>query len=229
MRIDINSIKSSIVVKNTASLGLVQIANYLTPVVIIPLVVRALGTEGFGKVLYAQNVIAGQTILINYGFEHSATQGIALNGDNKEKINSVFWTVIWFKSVLILLSFAILAGLYFTGGKVHNDPMLYIYAALMNVDVVLFPTWFFQGMEQMHKMAIANTAIKTLGALLIVLTIRVESYYRLFVLILSISYVVIGVISFAYVIQHYKLSIKTLKETNKDVIKKGVLYFQTTY
>lgn len=225
MKIGTDYIKSSAVVKNTLSVGLVQAANYLIPIVIIPLVVRALGTEGFGKASYAQNIVSYLTILVNYGFEYSATQDVAVNRDNKEKLKSVFWTVMHFKALLLVASFAVLILLYATGGKVHEEPQLYLYAAIINIGVVLFPTWFFQGMEQMHKMALTNAAIKLLGAVLIVLLVKTADDYKIYILILSMSYVAVGAISFIYVIRHFGLRYKTKIERNKDVVKKGFPVF----
>lgn len=211
--------------KNTVSLGLVQAANYLVPILIIPFVVRALGADGFGKATYAQNIVSYLTILVNYGFEYTATQEVAINRGNREKLNSVFWTVIRFKTLLLAVSFLLLAGLYIVYGKVHNDPLLYFYAALLNVGVVLFPTWFYQGVEQMHKMAITNAAIKLLGAVLIIFLIQSANDYRLYVLILSLSYIAVGAVSFVYVIRHFGLSPQKGITGNSDIIQKGFPVF----
>ncbi|MBO7635291.1 MAG: oligosaccharide flippase family protein, partial [Paludibacteraceae bacterium] len=63
---------------NMASLSLLQIANYLIPIIVIPFIVRSLGVETVGKVSYAQNIIQYFTILITFGFDYSATRQIAI-------------------------------------------------------------------------------------------------------------------------------------------------------
>ena len=82
----IKRISSQPLFVNIASLGMVQIANYLIPVIIVPFVIRALGVEAFGKASYAQNIVAYLTILVNFGFDYSATQDVAINRDDKEKL-----------------------------------------------------------------------------------------------------------------------------------------------
>lgn len=227
MKLRLQDIKHSVVVKNVLSVGLIQAANYLIPIVVIPFVVRALGTEYFGKASYAQNITAYLTILVNYGFEYSATQEIAINKENKDKLKSLFWSVMRFKGLLLAISFVILFLLYITGGRVHEDPLLYMYAALTNIGVVLFPTWFFQGMEEMHKMAITNVAIKLLGALLVIGLVTAPSDYRLYLLFLSVSYILAGAVSFVYVVHHFKLGYIS-KAKEKNVITQGFPVFLNT-
>jgi PST family polysaccharide transporter len=199
-------------------LTVLQFANYLIPLLIIPYIVRVLGADMFGKVSYAQNIISYLTIIINYGFEYSATQEIAINRDDKNKLRSIFWSVIRIKTLLLILSFFILAIFAFTFDKVRDEKVLYFYAALINIGFVLFPTWFFQGIEKMAKMTFFNFSIKLIGALLIILFIRNSSSYQYYLLILSLSYIIVGVFSLIYLIKKYDLKPSSNKE-NKAVIK----------
>lgn len=210
---------------NMASLGLLQIANYIIPIVVIPFVVRALGADSFGKASYAQNIIAYLTIIVNYGFEYSATQEVAINRENHSKLISIFWTVIKTKLMLLLASFVILGTLYFTFPKVHEDPVLYLFAALVNIGFALFPTWFFQGMEKMAKMAALNFAIRITSGTLTILLITVPEHYRYYLLISSTAYIVVGFIAFCYVIGHYKLMPEEGTHNEWAPVKKGFPIF----
>jgi len=224
---NIKELYSKTLFVNITSLGLLQIANYVLPILIIPFITRALGADFFGKASYAQNIIAYLTIIINYGFEYSATQDIALHKDDKSKLTSIFWTVIRFKSILLIISFAILGILYFTFSKVNEDPLLYFYAALINIGFVMFPTWFFQGIEKMKDMAIFSFIIKLSGAVLVIWMINTPADYQNYILILSLSYVLVGIISFVYVVEKYDLNFKHKRDKvlNNKVIKKGAPIF----
>lgn len=205
---------------NVASLWFVQVANYIIPVLIIPFVVRALGVEAFGKASYAQNIIAYFTILVNYGFEYTATQDVAIHRNDKVATNVIFWSVIKFKSLLLLVSFVAVGFLCVFFDKANNDKLLYFYASLINIGFVIFPTWFFQGMEKMAGMALFNFFIKLLGAILTVLILSVSADYRLYVLVLSISYLIVGIVSFIYVIKKYDL---WKEEKDKALTKKVIM------
>ena len=80
--------------KNMTALGVLQIANYLIPLLVLPVVSRVLGATLFASVGYAQNIITYLTLLVNYGFEYSATRQIALAGDNNERKRQLFWAVV---------------------------------------------------------------------------------------------------------------------------------------
>ena len=57
------------IVRNMASMSLLQIANYLIPLLVLPVVSRVLGASLFGSVGYAQNIVSYLTLLVNFGFE----------------------------------------------------------------------------------------------------------------------------------------------------------------
>lgn len=201
----VSKIKNNTILTNMASLGLLQMANYVIPILVIPFVVRALGADGFGKASYAQNIITYLTVLVNFGFDYSATRDIAINKENKQVLKNIFWSVIGIKTILLLVSFVALGVMYFTFPKVTDDFPLYVYAALVNVGFVFFPTWFFQGIEKMGKMAWFNFAARAFGGLLVVLLVRETTDYRLYLFLNSIVYVFVGFAAFVYVVKQYDL------------------------
>lgn len=226
IRATYNKLAHNTLMQNIASLGLVQLANYAIPLLIMPFITRALGPEAFGKASYAQNIIAYLTIIVNYGFEYTATQDVALNREDKDKTRHIFWSVMKFKTVLLSISLIALALLYFFFDKVNEDPSLYIYAWLINVGFVMFPTWFFQGMENMKKMAVFNFITKLCGAILTIAVVSSPEDYRLYILVLSLSYIAVGVVSFLYTIWRYKLGKYVYdRNTEKHVIVKGFPVF----
>ena len=193
------------IVRNMASLGILQIANYVIPLLILPIISRVLGATLFGSVSYAQNIVTYLTLLVNFGFEYSATRQIALAGEDIQKKTRIFWAILTVKSLLLLLSFIILGLLPFCLERIASDPRLYLYTALINVGIVLFPTWYLQGEQQMDKMALANFFIKLMGALLVILLVREASAYRGYPLLLSLASFAGGLGALVYVIRHFHI------------------------
>lgn len=223
-------LRKSKVVENIASLGLIQIANFLIPLLIIPYIVRALGVEAIGKVGYAQAIISYLTIVVNYGFEYSATQDIAINKNNKDKIHAIFWSVIKNKALFLVFTFFVLFLLYFFFDKVKQDFALYFSIALMNIGVVLFPTWFFQGMENMKGMAIVNFLIKLFGSGMTVLFVSSPDDYLIYAILPSLAYVVFGTLAFVYVLKKYRLlPLKKDTASDKATLKKGLPIFLNNF
>ncbi|MCK9155680.1 MAG: oligosaccharide flippase family protein [Paludibacteraceae bacterium] len=209
--------------KNVLSLGFMQVANSVIPLLVIPFVVRALGTEEFGQASYAQNIIAYFTLLVNFGFEYSATQDIALNVNDKGKVQSIFWTVIKSKFLLLLISFVLFSGLLFYNTEMQNHLWLYLSAFLMNVGVVLYPSWFYQGIEDTSRMAVVSVLVRLVGAVMTVLLVTLPSDCQLYVLLWSLSYVGVGLFTFLMAVSKYKLSYTV--NISYDSIKKGFPIF----
>lgn len=208
--------------KNMVSLGVLQIANYLIPFLVLPIISRILGASLFGSVSYAQNIISYLTLLINYGFEYSATRQISIARDDKARTDAIFWSVIAAKSVLLLVSFAVLAVLPLCMERAACDPRLYIYTALANIGIVFFPTWYLQGVQQMDKMAWANFFTKLLGAVLVLACVHQASAYRLYPLLMSLSSIVVGIGAMIYVIRHFGISRPSFsRATMREVMQAG--------
>ena len=68
-------------VTNVFSLGVVQIANYVFPFITVPIVSRIIGPDRLGVLNFSSAFMAYFTLLINFGFDLSATRAIAANRD----------------------------------------------------------------------------------------------------------------------------------------------------
>jgi len=210
------------VMKNITWLTVLQFANYLIPILIIPYIVRVIGVNLFGKVSYAQNIISYFTLFVNFGFDYFATREISVNRENKEKTNYIFWSVIKLKIILFFISFCLFIALGISFDKIKYDFVLYLIVFSLNIGVVLFPTWFFQGIEDMGTMAVFNFLIKAIGLILTFLFVKKANDYLLYPLFLSLSYVVAGVISFIYVLKKYHFHFQfTSKSFDLDLLKKS--------
>ncbi len=201
---------------NFFSLGLLQGANCLVPVLAIPFIVRALGVEAFGNVTYAQGIVQYFTILINYGFDYSATRQIAIHRDDSSKRSEIFWAVISAKFVLLVIAVSLFCLLASFSERIAQDPTLYILLFLINLGYVLFPTWFFQGVEEMGKMAVINFIIKVLGTGLPVFLVAAPSDYLIYAAMPSVAYVVMGIAAFFYAKSRYGLKLPMAEELRKE-------------
>ena len=85
-----------------------QITNYILPLLLIPYLVRILGTEKFGLVMLAQSLFLFVTVIVDFGFSLSGTREIALYRDNKTKMSQIFIAIMFIKSALIIVAFFLL-------------------------------------------------------------------------------------------------------------------------
>ncbi|MBK7298995.1 MAG: oligosaccharide flippase family protein [Moraxellaceae bacterium] len=74
----LQKIKSHSVTKNVSALGVMQIANYVVPLLLLPFLARQLGIEAFGVVAITFASIQLVMVLTDYGFSLSATYAISV-------------------------------------------------------------------------------------------------------------------------------------------------------
>lgn len=181
--------------ENFFSLAVLQGANYLLPLITLPYLVRVLGPEKYGLVMFAQAFLQYFVILTDYGFNLSATREISLHREDKQKVSEIFSAVFLIKFLLLLLSLGILLLVVFSFNKFEAEWKLYFVTFGIVMGNVLFPIWFFQGMERMKFVTVLNITAKLIFTVLIFVFIREVSDYILVPLFNGLGFFVAGLIS----------------------------------
>ena len=150
------------VVKNMMSLFIQKGANYLVYFITVPYLVHVLGPQTYGKVIFAQVFIQYFVMFVNFGFNLSATRSIAIHQEDREEVLKIFNSVIFIKFFLMLISFLLLLLVVYFVPKFSADKNLYLLAFLSVVGNMIFPTWFFQGIEKMRYIASLNIIAQTM-------------------------------------------------------------------
>ena len=193
--------------ENVLSLSVLQGANYVLPLITLPYLVRILGVEKYGLVMFAQSFIQFFVIFTDFGFNLSATREIAVHRDNKNKISEIFCCVILIKTVLLLIGFMILVGTIFIVPKFHENSLLYLFTYGTVVGQVFFPVWFFQGMEKMKYITLLNIVAKLIFTISIFVFVKNMDDYLLVPLLNSMGFIVAGSIGLRFAAKHFEVQI----------------------
>lgn len=138
----------SVLRRNIFSLFILQGSNYFITFLTLPYLTRVLGVEGFGIYSLTLSIAQYFVILIDFGFNLSASKRIAEHQDDPEYISKVFFETIYAKSILCLISIVgIIIFASLNAYSVIRSEL--IYTVIMLIGTVLMPIWFFQGIEKL--------------------------------------------------------------------------------
>src|SRR5215831_3436855 len=201
-------------IRNIASLGVVQIANYVFPLISVPVISRIIGPEKFGVINFAAAFIAYFIFFIGYGFDLSATRKIAHDPDNAENRNRVFSEVFFSQCILLFISIIIFAILLNVVPQLQTEKEVAVFSFLICFSTLITQNWLFQAMQDLSKVAWFNLISKILFTIAVLVVIRERSDYIWQPLILSISQITVSVISFTWAVKKYNIKLQRVSLRN---------------
>ncbi len=196
----LNLIKNNrLLVKNISYLAFFQIANYILPILVFPYLIKIVGIDKFGIVSIVQAVILYLNVLIEYGFNFSATKYISRNRDNKKIVNQTISSVLTLKLVLFAVVLIFFSLFVYTIPFLKINSFLYITGYLILFGMAIFPIWLFQGIEKLKHITIANFVGKLIAIALIFLIIKSPNDYIYILLIYATGSIVTGLLGLVFI------------------------------
>ena len=146
-------------IKDVFYLIALQGLNYIVPLLVLPYLMKVLGAEKFGYIGFSLAVAQYLMLLVDFGFNLSATKRIALAKDNQQELNKIFSATVYAKMGLLLLSFSLLFVVSLVPEfAVYRTTMLVMFLVVMG-QAGLF-VFLFQGLGQIKWVSIFNGIAK---------------------------------------------------------------------
>ena len=180
---------------NFVSLALLQGVNYVLPLISFPFLFRVLGVERWGLVSFGYSLMQYFVMFTDFGFNLSATKYISEHRDDRRAINSYLNSAMLGRALLCGASLVVLLALIAGFDKFGSEAAFYLLYFGMIVGNVMFPMWFFQGMENMKYITVFNIVAKSVSIVPFFVFIRGPEDYIYVPACYSVGFLLAGLIS----------------------------------
>ena len=191
------------IIENFSYLSVLQILSMITPLITYPYLVKTLGEVIYGTVVFAQAVVTYFNILVVFGFNFTAARDVSQYRDDTKKLSEIVSAVTIIKTLFLIVSLLLISGYMLYISQI--DYTLYYLSFWICLNEILFPSWFFQGKEEMKYITFINLGIRLLFILMIFIFIKSPDDYLYFPLLNGIGVTLAGVVSFILLYKKYKV------------------------
>lgn len=170
---------------NFTYLSILEIIGLLLPLISYPYVIRTVGADNYGVVVFCQAIIAYVVIIINFGYNVSATRKISENRTNVFKIREIYSSIVYQK--LLIFAICLVSGLFVLIFLKYDYSVILLGFIGLCIQEVFFPTWLFQGLERMKFITIITFVAKCSCLILIFLFVHDKKDYACILVLYSIG------------------------------------------
>lgn len=203
--------KAKVLLENFFSLSILQIANLLLPLLILPYLIKVVGFEKYGIIVLANSLIVYFQSIVDYSFKITATRDIAIFKNSIKKMSIIYCKVMPIKIIFFIVSYISICLIVFNFDSFYIERKVYLITGLMLLGNLLFPDWFFQGIEKMKFITVINVSIKIIFTLLVFIFIKTENDYWIYPLLQVIGLFFSGIIGQYIVFYKFKLNFYFIK------------------
>ena len=159
-------------VQNVIALYGVQACTYLLPVLTFPYLARVLGPSGWGRVVFAQLIGSVVAVVVEYGFDISASRETSRHRDEPRQLARLISGVLGAKGLLAVL--AVCGALIFRELSHHlsASKLLFWMGTIWGVFQGINMLWYFQGLERMRLASVLEISGKVVATLSIFVLVR---------------------------------------------------------
>lgn len=211
------------VMENYFFMTVLQILNMCFYLLIYPFLIRTLGQEGYGLYAYAASMVFLFVTFVNFGFDLPAAQQVALHSDDKQVLRSVLSCVQTAKIYIEMIAVLCFAVIMLINPIMGNAPCVFWITFLQTLTFILFPQWYYQGLQKMKMVTYIQFGFRLLSLPFIFIFIKSPQDVWVFSLITSLASVLGGITAWLMIrycdgIKIYWASIPAVKRAYLEAV-----------
>lgn len=186
---------NKLVIKNFSYISTLQIFILASPLITYPYLTRVLGLELYGWVITAQIISSYFSIIIGFGFNAISAKHISIYRNDKKKLSEIVSSILVIRFFLWIVLLLVYIALILSISSYRKHFLLFAFSYLLTFNELLFPQFYFQGIERMKFITIINIIIRSIFILLTFIVVKERADYVFVPFILSIGYFIGGGLS----------------------------------
>jgi PST family polysaccharide transporter len=208
---------------------LMTVTKYIFPIITLPYLTRVLQPDMYGTVVYLTSIVSFFQVIVDFGFNLSATREIAKHSSKKHYVELVLGATIQAK-ILILSVVLLIYTFILLNVPIMKENILLSFLFIGTVVLsVWLPDFLFRGIERMEIITIRFILSKSISTILIFVFVK-SSDDVMWVPILNILGSLTAVLlSWFQIIKTFKYKLKFCKlRIALRKIKESFVYFTST-
>ena len=184
--------RHSTIFENFTYITALQVFVMITPLITYPYLVRVLGKELYGWVITAQVVASYCSIIVDFGFKRISARHISIFRENREKLSEIMSTILILQLILWCISLVGYLLLVYAIPTYREHLWLFLFSFGLTFNELLFPQYYFQGIEKMKYITLVNIIIRLVFVVLTFLVIKSAEDYIYVPFLSMIGYIIGG-------------------------------------
>lgn len=185
--------------KNVIFKAMLNLFNIILPILVIPLVTRAVGPEQYGYMGYGDSLTAYFLIFASFGIYQYGLREVSKVRDDKSKLRQVFTSLFLFTSVTNI----VVSAVYMIFVAVFYKGQPYMYTCIVMgfnlVSNMFYVEWVNEALENYDFIAIKTMIVRIIYSALILLFVRNGSDFTFYLYLVVGFNFINNVLSFIYI------------------------------
>jgi O-antigen/teichoic acid export membrane protein len=206
-----------------------QGVNYLFPLLVFPYLAVTLGAEKFGYIGFATSVTQYMTVIVDFGFNFSATKRIVAAKENRQEINKIFTATLCAKGILLITSYILLIIISLISKFAIYRSVMWIMSLVVVGNALSF-IWLFQGLGKIRMVSIFTMLAKLLILPLTFIFVKNSEDYPIAAFLQALIMIFAAIITIFYISKNKMAAfVKITKRRIAEEFKESFPIFMASF
>ncbi len=216
------------VLENYMFMTALQIIGSAFGILIYPYLIRTLGAESYGYYVFTVSITSYFITFVMYGYNFTALKRISEHKENQELKNQTISEIFTAKLVLLIPATFIFGVLLMFVPFFRSNVNLLLATYLQIFASVIFPLWYFQGMQKMRVVTYIQLTFRLLSLPFIFILVKSPEDVTTYAVISSLSLILPAIYAQLWLRKHDGIRLKIVQfKSLKNSYTEALPYFGT--